>query len=49
MNYGVITMTDKDGKTKKITNLNDFVTYRGGDPSLIVRKPKKPARRKKKP
>jgi len=49
MNYGIITITDKDGKTKKITTLEDFVTYRGGDPSLIVPKPKKPARRRKKP
>lgn len=48
MNYGVITITNKDGKTKKITKLEDFVTYRGGDPSLIIHKPKKPARRKKK-
>lgn len=47
MNYNVITMTDDNGKTKKITNLDDFVTYRGGDPHLIVHKPKKPARRKK--
>lgn len=46
MNYNVITITDETGKTKKITNLHDFVTYRGGDPHLIVQKPKKPVRRK---
>ena len=36
MNYGKITVQDDTGKTKKITNLHDFVTYRGGDTSLIV-------------
>ncbi len=30
MNYGKITVTDSKGKAKKITNLSDFVTYRGG-------------------
>ena len=28
MNYGKITIQDKDGKTKKITKLSDFLTYR---------------------
>ena len=41
MNYGKITITDTNGKTKKITNLKDFVIYRGGDISLIVPKAKK--------
>ncbi len=36
MNYGQITTKTADGKTKKITSLDDFVTYRGGDSSLIV-------------
>lgn len=38
MNYGKITITTEDGKTKKITNLIDFVRYRDGDISLIVPK-----------
>lgn len=36
MNYGKITVQDDTGKTTKITNLHDFVVYRGGDTSLIV-------------
>ena len=36
MNYGKITVQDDTGKTKKITNLHDFVTYRGGDTGLVV-------------
>ena len=36
MNYGKITVQDDTGKTKKITNLHDFVVYRGGDTSLII-------------
>ena len=44
MNYGKIIIKDEDGKTKKITNLEDFVNYRGGDTNLIVPK----ARRSKK-
>lgn len=31
MNYGKITTTDKAGKTKKLTKLEDFVLYRRGD------------------
>ena len=41
MNYGKITITDDNGSTKKITNLEDFVTYRGGDTQLIVPKTRK--------
>jgi hypothetical protein len=41
MNYGKITMTTEGGKTKKITNLVNFVDYRGGDASLIVPKARK--------
>ena len=41
MNYGKITITDSDGRTKKITNLRDFVTYRGGNTGLIVPKTRK--------
>ena len=36
MNYGKITVQDDTGKTKQITNLHDFVAYRGGDTSLVV-------------
>ena len=38
MNYKKITITNKDGSTKKIMSLNDFVEYRKGDVSLIVEK-----------
>jgi hypothetical protein len=48
MNYGKITRKDKDGKTKKITTLADFVAYRGGDTSLVVPKAKKIKPKKKK-
>ncbi len=46
MNYGKITITTDDDKTKKITKLVDFVEYRGGDVSQIV--PKAPRRKRKK-
>ena len=36
MNFGKITIIDKSGETKKITSLEEFVKYRGGDESLIV-------------
>lgn len=36
MNYGQITTKTASGETKKITSLEDFVRYRGGDVSLIV-------------
>lgn len=45
MNYGKITITTKQGKTKKITSLSEFVKYRGGDANLIV---PKASRRKQK-
>ena len=35
MNCGKITIRNKQNKTKKITNLYDFVAYRRGDMSLI--------------
>ncbi len=38
MNYGKITIPDDQGKTKKITRLDDFVRYRGGEVGLIVPK-----------
>ena len=44
MNYGKITIT-KEGKTKRITSLSEFVKYRGGDVNLIV---PKASRRKRK-
>ena len=36
MNYGRITIKTQSGETKRITSLEEFVTYRGGDASLIV-------------
>ena len=45
MNYGVITMSAEGGKTRKITRLEDFVIYRGGDPERIVARPKQRLRR----
>ena len=36
MNYGKITLQDDTGRTRKITNLHDFVEYRGGDVNLIT-------------
>jgi len=41
MNYGKITVAEKDGKTKRLRNLKDFVEYRKGDASLIVPKTKR--------
>ena len=38
MNYGKITTTTETGKTKKITNLVEFVEFRGGDVRLVVSK-----------
>lgn len=38
MNYRKITVPDGRGGTKKISTLKEFVTYRGGDISLIVPK-----------
>ncbi len=36
MNFGKITVMTKSGKMKKITSLEDFIRYRGGDTSKIV-------------
>lgn len=47
MNYGKITTTDKNGKTKKITNLEEFVAYRKGNVKLIVKKNGKGSKVKK--
>lgn len=47
MNYGKIIVTGKDGKTKRITTLVDFVKYRGGDASLVVPKARKQKKEKK--
>ncbi len=38
MNYGRISIKTSSGATKKITSLNDFIAYRGGDVNLIVSK-----------
>jgi hypothetical protein len=46
MNYGKITISEDQGKTKRITNLRDFVAYRGGDVGLIVPKASKKAVRR---
>ena len=45
MNYGKITVTTQEGKTKKVTSLSEFVNYRGGNINLIV---PKASRRKRK-
>jgi hypothetical protein len=34
MNYGKINIKDKDGKTKKITSLPEYLKYRGKDENL---------------
>jgi len=47
MNYGKITKKDKDGKTRKITTLTDFVEYRGSDTNLVVHKAQKIKPKKK--
>ena len=41
INYGKITASDKDGEPKKITNLRDFLKYRGKDPNRANPKAKK--------
>lgn len=38
MNFDMISVKDKDGNTRKIRSLADFVKYRGGEASLIVPK-----------
>lgn len=45
MNYGKITVTSKDGKSKTIRNLRDFLEYRGKDPNLAYPKAKKSKRK----
>ncbi|MCE2415970.1 EcoRV family type II restriction endonuclease [Candidatus Poribacteria bacterium] len=47
MNYGKITITEDDGKTKQIRSLKDFVAFRGGDVRLIVPKARKMRLRRK--
>jgi len=46
MNYGKITITTTEGKTRKITNLVDFVKYREGNVSLVVSKSQRYKREK---
>jgi hypothetical protein len=41
MNYGKIVVATESGKTKRVTNLEQFVRYRGGDLNLIVPKARK--------
>lgn len=41
MNYGKINIKDKEGKTKKITSLLEYLRYRGKDENLIYPKAKK--------
>ncbi len=41
MNFGKITKKLDAGKTKKITSLEDFLDYRGGDKNLIVERSNK--------
>lgn len=41
MNYGKIYIKDSEGKTKKITNLIDFLKYRGKDEKLAYPKARK--------
>lgn len=45
MNYGKITIADKDGKSRKITNLKDFLQYRSKDPNLAYPKAKRAKKR----
>ena len=47
MNYGKITITEDDGKTKQIRSLKDFAAFRGGDVRLIVPKARKIRLRRK--
>lgn len=44
MNFGKITVVDATGKTRTITELAEFVSYRGGDPAKVI--PKAPRRRR---
>lgn len=47
MNYGKITITTASGKTKKITLLREYLTYRGLDPALANPMSNKPSRKKR--
>ena len=47
MNYGKITITTPAGKTKKITLLREYLSYRGQDTSLANPMSNKPARQKR--
>ncbi len=47
MNYGKIIIKGKDGATKKITTLSEFIVYRGGDTRLVVPKARKVKQKKK--
>ncbi|MBN1453378.1 MAG: EcoRV family type II restriction endonuclease [Anaerolineales bacterium] len=47
MNYGKITITTPAGRTKKITLLREYLTYRGQDISLANPMSNKPARKKR--
>jgi len=47
MNYGKILIKNEKGETKKLTKLEDFVKYRNGDISLIVKKYGRKGKRKK--
>lgn len=38
MNYKKISYVDSDGNTKKVSNLEEFVNYKKGDTSLIIKK-----------
>lgn len=48
MNYGKITITTPSGKSKKITLLHEFLSYRGYDLSLANPMVNKPSRKKRK-
>jgi len=41
MNYGRITVTGKDGKSRRITKLRDFLEYRSKDPNLAYPRAKR--------
>lgn len=47
MNYGRITITTANGKTKKITLLREYLAYRGLDPILANPMINKPSRKKR--
>ena len=47
MNYGKIIIKGKDGTTKKITTLSEFIAYRGGNADLVVSKARKLKAKKK--